>query len=92
MHDRVVVQKSSFLLVTPVQIDEYMPLACPVCDTLMCLDDSLQWQKFKCCTRCANTWAYLLQQTWMNGWRPSEDDVRSKVATRPMMRINIGAL
>ena len=92
MSDRVVTQKSTFLVITPVQIDDYVPLACPICDALMCLDDSTSWQKFKCCMRCADTWAYASQQRWIDGWRPSKEEVHENCAVRPMMRVNIGAL
>lgn len=92
MQDRVIEFKSSFFLVRPAKLDDYMPLACPVCDTLMCLDDSHTWTRFKCCTRCANEWAYTKQTEWDSGWRPGAEEIRIHLSVRPGMRVNVNAL
>jgi hypothetical protein len=92
MYDRVVVQKNTFLAITPAKLDDYMPLACPVCDTLMCLDDAHTWEEFSCCSQCANAWAYLRKEEWKTGWRPSPDVIKDVCSLRPKLRVNIGAL
>lgn len=92
MIDRVVIPRAKFLIVKPTNTEDYMPLACPVCDTLMCLDDSASWTRFKCCTRCADAWAYKAQKQWDDGWRPPAGEVRSNFEARPKMHVNVHAL
>ena len=92
MHDRVVTVKGSFLIIRPKLIEDQMPLACPICDVLMCFDDVTAWEKFACCNECADSWAYPNQTAWNSGWRPSKDILCQNVAKRSKIRINMNVL
>lgn len=57
--------------------DEIIPLFCPNCNLIMkdC-NDPLSYRKYKVCTRCSIQWAEgLNEKKWLNGWRPSKEEV-----------------
>lgn len=78
-----------FFVIKPAEDVSSAPIACPVCDTLMCVHDDEAWKKFKCCNACADAWAFIDQARWIDGWRPNKDVVEENVRQRPHRRINV---
>jgi len=60
-----------------------LPLVCPNCNYLFTnVEDIITYRKLQCCTWCANNWAYINQENWKKGWRPSEEEVIHKKSQR----------
>lgn len=80
-----------FFVIKPTATDdEFFPIDCNVCGLLMrTSDDELSWSKYKCCNFCAMKWAMPRVDTWNNGWRPSEEDVKLDVASRPSIIVTV---
>jgi len=70
---------SDFYVIVPDVTEDSHPLFCLVCDRIMRtkLDDEAH-EKFKCCDSCATYWAYPNKSEWLNGWRPSSEEVKNK--------------
>ncbi len=85
--DRKICHRSNYVVIVPSSYDEgaeqHMPLFCQVCDMRFGhKDDETTYRKFKCCTFCADTWAYSNKEKWELGWRPSQDVIKNIVAKR----------
>jgi hypothetical protein len=53
-----------------------MPIFCEVCSIRFGnQDDEITYKKFKCCSACADQWAYANKERWQLGWRPSKEQV-----------------
>lgn len=60
-----------------------MPLFCEVCQIRFgSKEDEKAYELFKCCSICADTWAYSNKETWLKGWRPDEDKIKISVEKR----------
>jgi len=58
-------------------------LFCPICDVVMTtVYDDDAYKKFECCDACSNFFVYPNLEKWKNGWRPSKEDVMSKLASK----------
>lgn len=65
-------------------------LSCPVCDHLYRnRDDEVAALEFDCCHMCALQWAHSRKNDWLNGWRPSRDQVTESLANRPPMQVKL---
>lgn len=63
--------------------ESVMPLFCEVCHfRFFSRDDETTYKVFKCCSSCADTWAYSNRTRWNEGWRPPADQVAEKVQKR----------
>ena len=70
--------------------NDIMPLFCEVCQLRFNhKDDEKSYKKFKCCSPCADTWAYSNKEKWEKGWRPSEEVINTIVAKRSFVDPNI---
>lgn len=82
-------QPEGFVVIVPIDAEPPIPLVCAVCDHVMrSRDDEVSHREFGCCDRCSRLWAYPRRQAWMNGWRPSSEEVRAaEVDRRPLNMI-----
>jgi hypothetical protein len=78
--DRLIAKHDAgFYLIKPADCKDGQPLFCPTCEHLMLTSfDEEVYQKFGCCDRCANDWAYPNKEKWMSGWRPTSEEVLNK--------------
>ena len=81
-------------MIVPETYDETvrnnMPLFCEVCQIRFGhKNDELTYKKFKCCSSCADTWAYSNKEKWENGWRPTKDMIKIVVDKRSFVDPNI---
>lgn len=81
--DRLISQHpSGFFVIKPIQEEpnDRQPIFCPLCSHIMNSDfDSEVYSKFKCCDSCANNWVYSNKEKWLQGWRPSQEEVLNKL-------------
>lgn len=69
--DRLIKETGQCLIIVPKDHGDPVPIVCPVCDVFFSSsDDEQAWQRFKCCSVCADKWAYPNAEKWDNGWRP----------------------
>lgn len=82
--DRYICQHSDgFYIIIPESIQERHPLFCPVCDTIMRSQlDEVSYKNFNCCDSCATFWAYPNKSKWIEGWRPTPEEVQNKYNLR----------
>jgi hypothetical protein len=75
---------AGFAVITPVDFEEPIPLACPVCETLLRnSDDEESFLRSQCCFRCDLAWAAPRRAEWATGWRPTEDQILTEMSFRP---------
>ena len=68
-----------FYVIRPAELQEKQPLFCPLCDGIMRSNfDEDSFEKFGCCDSCATTWAYPNRKKWLDGWRPSPEEIENK--------------
>jgi hypothetical protein len=84
--DRLAFQhESDFYVIKPSADPPHgsIPVFCKICEGIMMSEyDEKAHQKFGCCDACANAWAYPRNAEWINGWRPSVEEVQKFVASR----------
>lgn len=85
---RSILYKEGYALILPESYkDDKMPLFCEVCEiSFSRQEDEKSYKLFKCCSTCADTWAYSHRQDWEKGWRPSQEQI--KVATQKRLFVN----
>ena len=53
---------------------------CPICGFLMKdINDTISYDKYKCCQSCTFQWAQGNRHAWMDGWRPTKEQVGEHV-------------
>ena len=82
--DRKIKRCEGYVVIVPdVEKYEKIPLFCDVCEIrLASKEDEDSYKKFECCSVCADTWAYSKKEDWLNGWRPSREQVEGLVQKR----------
>jgi len=84
--NRKILKHDSFVLIAPENFDESkkgMPLFCEVClIRFNSKEDEKVYEQFKCCSACADNWAYSHKEAWSQGWRPDEDKIKKSVEKR----------
>ena len=96
MHDwkpypknRKISYKNGYALIVPENFEQQkdiMPLFCEVCGFRFAnKEDEKSYEKFKCCSPCADFWAYSNKEKWKNGWRPSAEQVKLVVEKRSIV-------
>lgn len=87
--NRKISYSESHAVIVPESYEESgtsMPLFCEVCGIRFGhKEDEKSYQKFKCCSSCADAWAYSHKEEWNTGWRPSEEQVRKAVEKRSII-------
>lgn len=102
--DRIVFERDGFQIVIPKslfkseQIDEKefyenlnrVPLFCPVCKrVLRGQNDIDSYREFECCENCDIYWARIDIERWRSGWRPSEEEIETKIDEKCLDIINV---
>jgi hypothetical protein len=68
---------TGFVIIVPVGVELPVPLACTLCDHVMrSRDDETSHREFGCCERCARIWAEPRRQAWVDGWRPTTEQIQ----------------
>ena len=87
--DRKIKYKSGYAIIVPDSFDEKnagMPLFCDVCKiSFSNKEDEKTYKIFKCCSICADAWAYSHKEEWLKGWRPELDRIKKVVEKRLFM-------
>ena len=79
--------EKGFYVIKPEDSENPIPIACPICETLMSTsDDEVAFLKHQCCHACDLKWAASRSEAWKNGWRPSQEDVQDAVKNRPPLQ------
>jgi len=86
-NNRKILCKDDYSIIVPESFNldknESMPIFCEVCSIRFGnRDDEIAYKKFKCCSACADQWAYANKERWQLGWRPSEEQVAIFVEKR----------
>lgn len=78
--------KRGYVVITPVEFVPPAPLSCELCDHVMrSRDDEASYREFGCCDRCARLWAHPRRKLWVDGWRPSRDQIaRAEIDRVPL--------
>lgn len=82
--NRKICHKSGYSIIVPENYNNnLMPLFCDVCQIrFSSKEDEKTFDLFKCCSACADTWAYSNKEAWLKGWRPDEDKIKISVEKR----------
>ena len=91
--DRKILKKEGYFVIVPSSYDfknKTMPIFCEVCKCRFAnKDDESAFDKFGCCSPCADQWAYSNKENWDNGWRPSKEQIDKFVEKRIFSNPNI---
>lgn len=91
--NRKIVQREGYVLIVPEDMSLSkmdMPLFCEVCQ--ICFsnkEDKNAYKQFKCCSACADDWAYSHKEKWLNGWRPDADKIKKIVENRVFINSSV---
>ncbi len=70
---------SGFYVIKPEDYDPGDPIFCPLCERIMNASfDEEAYKKFQCCDTCASFWAHPNKDKWLQGWRPTSEEVVNK--------------
>jgi len=85
LNDRkIAIHPGGFFVIVPTESKVMTPLCCSICDTLLrSRDDEVSHKEYGCCNLCAMQWAHARKKEWLNGWRPSKEEVAEIVQNRP---------
>lgn len=87
--NRKIRYKSNYAIIVPDSFDEKnvgMPLFCDVCKiSFSNKEDEKTYKAFKCCSSCADTWAYSHKEEWLKGWRPESNKIKIAIQKRLFM-------
>lgn len=88
-NDRLIRQHElGFYIIKPKNDEPVIPIACPVCSSLMrTSDDEMSYGRNKCCNFCSLKWADARSEAWSSGWRPSKEEITDAIANRPPLRL-----
>ena len=90
--NRKILDKDGYSIIVPstfVKLND-IPLFCDVCQiSFNNKEDEKTYKLFKCCSSCADTWAYSHKQEWLNGWRPEKEKIKKAVEKRIFINSNI---
>lgn len=91
--NRKIAKKEGYVVIVPENYEEntrQMPLFCGVCRfRFSSREDEKSYEMFKCCSLCADTWAYSHRQEWEKGWRPSLEQIEKVIEKRIFVNENI---
>lgn len=90
--NRKIVRRDSHVVIVPESFEgpSGMPLFCDVCELrFINKEDEKSYKKFKCCSSCADMWAYSHRLEWEKGWRPSKEQVEENVKKRSFVNPNL---
>lgn len=93
-HNRKIKEKESYVIIVPESFDEKsietMPIFCSVCKIRFGRkEDEDTYKKFRCCSSCADNWAYSHKMKWQDGWRPSLEEIELSVEKRRFVNPDI---
>lgn len=79
-----------FVVIVPQETTIVVPLWCPVCKMLLSTsEDSEYFRSRTCCYRCGMKWADPDRKRWMEGWRPSPEEVKKEVEFRQSIPVSL---
>jgi hypothetical protein len=75
--NRKVAHEDQITIIIPENHDfSCMPLFCEVCHIRFgSKEDESSYRQFKCCSSCADSWAYSHKEQWQAGWRPDKEKI-----------------
>lgn len=74
---------SSGVVVVKSETQSCSPLFCPTCNRLVKTQlDAQEFQTYQCCYYCSLKWAQPNHKKWLEGWRPSQEEVSKEVEER----------
>lgn len=88
-----IIDKCEYKIICNQEFDEenIIPTFCKICEsTIRTEDDSKSASKFKACFNCSVDFIYPNIELWKDGWRPSRDEINSKLKLRSAIMLNIG--
>jgi hypothetical protein len=85
---KIMLHKHDFYIVKPAEDSEVVPLFCPLCEVAFYSpEDETSYLKFACCQSCYNDTVGPRINDWTDGWRPTPEEMKEKVASRPPLSI-----
>lgn len=95
-HDRKICDKGGYAVIVPTthlekrNSDGIMPIFCEVCGIRFGhREDEGTYKKFRCCSPCADKWAYSNKEKWYSGWRPNKEEIEVVIAKRSFVDLDI---
>ena len=90
---REITSVANITVIRPTNEGQKLELSCPVCHTMLRgMEDAKELTRLGACRQCTDCWAYVNYDNWMNGWRPSADQVGVELKKRkstPIFQITI---
>lgn len=87
--NRKIFYEDGYALIVPENFEQHknsMPLFCEVCGfRFASKQDERTYEKFKCCSSCADAWAYSNKDKWEAGWRPSQEQIKPVIEKRSIV-------
>ncbi len=75
--------KSGFFVIIPSEMSKGTPIFCPVCSFIMSSHyDEKTYEEYSCCDACSSEWARRNKSKWLDGWRPTEEEIKSVINRR----------
>ena len=78
MTDRKIEKCDGYIVVTPANVGECIPIACPVCKFVMgTREDLATFNSWSCCTWCKDMFVRgaIAEARWHEGKRPTDEHV-----------------
>lgn len=83
------VYHDKFCVVKPKNHQPTIPVACPLCDFILSdSDDDISYKENNCCLDCTRRWVQPNREKWVNGWRPTNGQIKKQQKERHSMPIS----
>lgn len=72
-----------FIIVTATSSSQAIPFDCPVCYVRLSMSIDIEsFIEFLCCDSCSIRWARSRKNEWIDGWRPSDEQLDAAYENR----------
>ena len=78
------------VLIKPKKKIAVLPAHCPVCDVMFTSNLDLEsYRNSKCCSYCETKYAFVNRVEWLEGIRPSKDQIAADIKSRKLLGLDI---
>jgi hypothetical protein len=73
-------QSGHFYVIKNKNAQQLIPLFCTICSfPLLSHDDFMSQREYSCCLKCNMRWVEPDKNRWLDGWRPSKEQINEEL-------------